>query len=335
MQLLLTESTSTSEQLKTVRLSDIERSWLYENLMQMKAKPHDDQEAFLKESYSMIRKYLPDPAFDEVANLKGDFDSEGYLLIQNLPNDQELGSAPNDTIAIRKKKSFVSESCLVGIGQIIGEIFGYKNENNGCLIHNVYPQKYHRQAISNAGSEVALPLHTEDVHVFPYSPDFVGIYCLRSEPNCNVFTYILSVKSVLSNLSPEVLEILRLPLFYVEPPQSFGGSSQRSKEIPVIHGSYQYPHITTEFTDMRGIRPDASEALEIFKDACNKSPSLRRISLEPGELIIFDNRKVIHGRSPFRASFSKEGRWCQRIFIKCGDLWNWRDELHTSRILKF
>jgi L-asparagine oxygenase len=336
MQLNLVDSTiNASKQLKTIRLSESEHSVLHRNLAQIKTNLHGNQELFLKQSYDIIRKYLPDSIFNEVANLKTNFDSEGCLLIQNMPIDQDLGSTPNNVIPALGKNSLISESCLVGIGQILGEIFGYKNENNGSLVHNVYPQKYQHRAISNAGSEVALPLHTEDVHVFPYSPDFLGIYCLRNEPNCKVFTYILNVKSVLSNLSPKILEILSSPVFYVEPPQSFGGASQRSKVMPLIRGNYLHPHITTEFTDMRGICSDASEALKIFKDICNKSPYLMRISLEPRDILIFDNRKVIHGRSPFSASFSEEGRWCQRIFIKCGDLWDWRNEFHTPRILKF
>jgi L-asparagine oxygenase len=335
MTLSLTKSTSTSEQLKTAHLSDIESSWLFKKLMQMETTPYDDQEAFLKESYNLFRKHLPDSIFDEVANLRRNLDSEGYLLIQNLPNDRKLEFTVSNTMATWEKQSFVSEACLTGIGQLIGEIFGYKNENNSRIIHNVYPQKQLRQSISNAGSEVTLPLHTEDVHAFPYLPDFLAIYCLRSEPNCKVFTYILSVKQVLSGLNAEILETLRSPLYYIDPPQSFGGASQRSKEISVIHGSYEHPHITTEFTDMHGVCPEACKALEIFKEACNKSPHLKRVNLEPGNLIIFDNRKIIHGRSSFHASFSEEGRWCQRIFIKCGDLWDWRDELYGSRILNF
>ena len=37
--------------------------------------------------------------------------------------------------------------------------------------------------------------------------------------------------------------------------------------------------------------------------------------LEPGDFLILDNRKVMHGRYPFQAYFDKKDRWLQRVYV--------------------
>jgi len=44
--------------------------------------------------------------------------------------------------------------------------------------------------------------------------------------------------------------------------------------------------------------------------------TMKEILLEPGDLIIIDNRRTSHSRTKFKAYFDGYDRWLQRAFIK-------------------
>ena len=39
------------------------------------------------------------------------------------------------------------------------------------------------------------------------------------------------------------------------------------------------------------------------------------VVLEAGDLLVLDNHRVVHGRSPFAARFDGADRWVQRAFV--------------------
>jgi alpha-ketoglutarate-dependent taurine dioxygenase len=44
--------------------------------------------------------------------------------------------------------------------------------------------------------------------------------------------------------------------------------------------------------------------------------STRDIWLAPGDLLVIDNRRAVHGRPAFRSSFSGRRRWMQRAYVR-------------------
>jgi len=322
------------KELRQVVLSDEEKESLLSSLGRVGSNLLENVEDFLVESHDAMRQALPSHIFNAVVSLRRETNSQGVLLIKNLPIGSDLGPTPNDQNPVPfLKKSNISESCLVGIGQILGEIFSYKNERNGSLVHNIYPRKSQREVISSEGSEVPLPLHIEDVHLFPYYPIFICFLCLRSELDKEVYTYVLEAKDIVSSLDENTLQILESPLFYSEPPEVFRGQSRNSELMPVFQGPRSQPQITLELNDTRAVSPEGKRALDILKEVCSQSSKLILVNLQPGDLLILDNRKVLHGRGAFNSDFCENSRWCQRVLIKSGDLWDWRDKFIRNRVL--
>jgi L-asparagine oxygenase len=317
-----------------ITIDDQLKEQLKLELLQNPYSPYEDVEEFLVATLDIFRKLLPTNVYQKVLSLKKDLDSLGYLIIKNLPGDVNLCETPQNEHEINfNKKTFISEGCITGISQLFGEIYGYKNEKNGRLIHNIIPKQDKATALSNEGFGKILELHNEDIHLYPYSPTYLALYCLRQDRAENAKTYVLSINKVNEILSDDLKRMLREELYYIESPESFGDGSRSSGLLPVLKGLEESPQIIAEFNDMRGITRESRKALEEFKEICYNSEFLNEISLSLGDYIIMDNRKVLHGRSCFTPNFDGEDRWCQRVFIKAGDLWDWRELFQKPRIL--
>jgi L-asparagine oxygenase len=317
-----------------ITIDDQLKEQLKFELLQNPHSPYENIEEFLVATQDVFRKFLPTDVYQKVVSLKRNLDSLGYLIIKNLPSDVDLCDTPEDERDINThKKTFISEGCITGISQLFGEIYGYKNEKNGRLIHNIIPKKDKATALSNEGFGKILELHNEDIHLYPYSPTYLALYCLRQDREENAKTYVLSINKVNEILPEGLKKKLREEQYYIESPESFGEDSRSSGLLPVLKGSETSPQIIAEFNDMRGITRESRKALEEFKKICYNSEFLNEISLSLGDYIIMENRKVLHGRSCFTPYFDGGDRWCQRVFVKAGDLWDWRELFQKPRIL--
>jgi L-asparagine oxygenase len=64
---------------------------------------------------------------------------------------------------------------------------------------------------------------------------------------------------------------------------------------------------------MVGQTPAACRALEVIRELVNETR--REVVIEPGSLLVIDNRRCVHARSIFRASFDGRDRWLQRATV--------------------
>ena len=255
---------------------------------------------------------------------------QGGLLIKNLPVDQELIPTPaTSDFDFNQKKTFISEACSIGIGCLLGEVFGYKNEKSGSPIHNNFATQKGKDSISNEGSNFILPFHVEDIHTWPYAPDYVMLFCLRGCREGKALTYLLNSADIVKQLDAATLIQLRKKEYFTKPPQSFSGDADGNGIMPVLSGSEEMPFLMIEFTDTGAVTNKAQRALDAFKNACNNSPDIIEICLEQGDLLIFDNRVNIHSRSVFPAFFDGQDRWLQRTFIHDGGMRPWKTKLRT------
>ena len=83
---------------------------------------------------------------------------------------------------------------------------------------------------------------------------------------------------------------------------------------------------------MRALSADGQLALSSLHNALSAPGVLRENRLRPGDLLIINNRKAVHGRLPFRARFDGKDRWLERAYFRT-DLWEGRGELKGSRRL--
>jgi L-asparagine oxygenase len=201
-------------------------------------------------------------------------------------------------------------------------VFSYRAEYNGEIVTHVLPSRSSLDRVSSQGSRAILPYHTEDVHLSPLSPDYVALMCLRPDPERSARTSLVHGDDIRRVLPSGVEETLRLPLFRVRSPVSFGDLRTCSQPMPVLHGPSACPQIAAELTDMAGLTGPAQEALAVLSDVCQEVAV--DVTLESGDVLLIDNRRVLHGRTSFEPKFDGTDRWCIRVLLKAGDLWDWR-----------
>jgi len=293
--------------------------------------PYIAPDIFLDYTKDVLVKILSAKVKRIIRNFGRNFDNEGLLLIRNCPIDPNLLETPLDTNA-PNKTTFISEAMISGIGQLIGDVFGYTNEKNGALVHNICPTLTGEKKVSSEGADLPFPFHVENLNFYPYTPTHLILFCLRNDREQKARTYLLNPKKVIWNLDNEIVNVLRKNLFSVGGNDSIGIDDAREIIMPIIRGSLANPEVTIEFKDTKPLTKEAEIALNAFKNACNLSEDIVSTNLKPGEMLIIDNRKILHSRNQFKAYYDGKDRWLQRIYVSVGNLsWNWKDKLEKGK----
>lgn len=206
---------------------------------------------------------------------------------------------------------------IAGVGQTMGNIFSYQFEKKGEMIHNICPVPGKQTSLSNEGSSSDFRYHTE-VAFMDYRPQFLSLFCLRGDRDNRAATTIADIRDALPLISNNLMTELRKPQFQIGAPQSFsnGYSNQtKGRTGPVIYGNPKNPEVRLNFNSMIGNNGKAEMALRELEEILCSPSVMINIKSEPGDLILLDNRKAVHGRTPFQAYFDGQDRWLHRIYI--------------------
>jgi L-asparagine oxygenase len=279
----------------------------------------------------VIFSQLPIEPLQEILDFGRHSDTPGVMLVHNLPTDAELPPTPIDGGPSTQKKTFVAESVLLGLSQLLGEPVGFTTEKSGRLVHDVVPVAAGASSQTNQSSHVFLNFHNDIVHdeVGRYdlsNPDFLVLNCLRQDADAEAVTYYADARDVTAALSPATVQILRSPLFRLNAPGSYvrdiaNGSEVLSDPVPVISGPTDCPEIVVSANGVYGLNPEASQALKDLQHTCREVS--HQVRLEPGAALLINNRKGLHARSEFFARHDGHDRWLQRTYLR-RSLWSIR-----------
>ncbi|HDR7761770.1 TauD/TfdA family dioxygenase [Bacillus cereus] len=269
-------------------------------------------DAFLNE-LEVVKSKLPVRILKELVSFKRSSNLYGTIKFSNLPTDASLPITPEKGEFAKGKVTNVSEYILLLFMLCLGEPLAYEDEKGGLLIQNICPVKGEEKKQENTGSDL-LEFHTED-GFHPYKPDFLALYCVKSDRDNKAKTITSSIRRVLKHLPNDAIEILREPLYAIKPPSSFGNENQDDllQTIPVLSGTLLDPEICMDFYLMKPQNELAAWALDCLKkELLNASIG---VILQKGELLIVDNKKAIHARTEFVPKYDGEDRWLQRMFV--------------------
>lgn len=215
-------------------------------------------------------------------------------------------------------------SSEVGQLEALATRFGYLQENNFGLIQDLRIDPTKR---SIANSFEALPLHTDE----PYRASPPGIlifHCVKVDPERGGQSEFLDgfkIASILREEDPEAFDALTRNRQSWR--RHFDGDVDVSARFPMIS--------LDEFGDVAGIRFNdrVGSPLSIPADQVEHYyRGYRRLveltsdpqfiiarRLQPGDIAIFDNHRVLHGRAAFDL---RSERWLQWGSVKRGDLYS-------------
>ena len=249
-------------------------------------------------------------------------DGPGVFLVRGLPVDHY----ERDDLAL----------ILWGIGTHIGTVEA--QSAGGDMIVDVMDMTH----IGDAGRAYRSP---RPLHLHTDSADVTGLFCLRRAQSggTSLIASSLAVHNAILAERPELLATLYRGYHHRRSGQTATGEPPLSSHrIPVFGKNvgklacyFNATSIGRTLSD-GDIENDAAEleAFEVFKTTAARDGLLYRTMLEPGDLLILNNRTVMHGRTAFE-DFDEvdRKRLMLRLWLKMSD---WPDSpenmiLHRDR----
>jgi L-asparagine oxygenase len=303
-----------------IELTREENNILINLAFKIDVNPSENPELFCTQSKE-YSKYVP----ERIKNCLLDFAKKGtevgFLLIKNVlfqVLDSELQlTIPKTPI---NNYSKIGETTLLARIQslfinVISEIIAYQAEGYGRLFQDIVPVKRMEREQTSIGSNSELEIHTEQAFS-KLRPDILSLACIRGDPKA--LTYILPVKYILEHMDENERENLKLPLWKTGVDLSFKLNHFDFIEgdvrgpFPIISGNSDDPRILFDQDLMFGVN---EISCQLKKKIINIYYNFRvQHNLQTGEIILIDNMRAVHGRSPFYPNYDGNDRFLIRTF---------------------
>jgi L-asparagine oxygenase len=246
-----------------------------------------------------IREFRHDPGRD------------GLLRVRNLPVSPD-GVRPTPTVQESVEREPTMAAAVIALVSLqLGEMAAFQSEKSGALVQNVVPVPGQENAQSNAGS-TRLEMHVENAF-HPSRPDYVSLFCLRNDHDGAAGLRVASIRRALELIPNDVQQVLFEPRFTTEAPPSFVDGGIHKSAHPILSGHVEDPNIRVDFTSTRGLDSQAAGAMARLADALFEVTDT--MTLDPGDLVVVDNRLALHGRTAFTPRFDGKDRWLHRTFV--------------------
>jgi L-asparagine oxygenase len=203
----------------------------------------------------------------------------------------------------------VTPEKLLGRLQAYGEPFGYAEERDGAIVHDLRPAPGLEETQSSLGRAAFLP-HTDAAFLPPAQrPRALALLGINNDARSATLLYRLA--EVLAALPSALIDRLAAPSFEQIPPFTFqaklGSQPLPGHRIltPDPAGGWVVGY------SAQGTKGGSDpQALADFESALAAATPLRLV-IQPGDLLIFDNLRFLHGREVIVGP-----RHLQRVYLR-------------------
>lgn len=248
-------------------------------------------------------------------------EEDGVALVRGCPIEDNLRATPahwSETPELAP--AALHEIVALLIASLLGDPFGRVTQQAGRVIQDVVPTKNYRREQRGSASDAGLGWHSEDAF-HEYRPDYLALFCLRN-PDSAATTYAdvseLEISDTDRHLLFDAEFIIRPDDAFVVPARPAAARSQARANAPpkvsTLFGDPSRPYIRLDpsYTDV----PESAAHLEAYRRLCAAADqACRSVRLRPGDCLLMDNFRVVHGRAAFHARFDGADRWLKRIGI--------------------
>jgi len=298
-----------------IDLDETEISILKNIASNMIFDPSESPNLFCEQS-KKLSQFIPKNIKDRLIHFaKYGSPNTGFVLIKNIPIDySEFGKTPETNNCKIGEKTLLAKIQSLFMN-FIGEMIAYEAEGYGRLFQDVVPIQSMAKEQTSVGSNTELEVHIEQAFS-KLRPDILSLGCLRGD--IKALTYILPVRKIIENLTENEKQILFEPLWKTGVDLSFKLNGNDFIEgdirgpLSILYGKKEDPFLLFDQDLMFGLDKSSNEMLKkIVSIYCEN-----RIShnLQPGEIILIDNRRAIHGRSSFFPKYDGNDRFLVRTF---------------------
>lgn len=189
-----------------------------------------------------------------------------------------------------------SDDALLALAGQLGEP---SPAGNRGLIHDVAPRPLEEQRdVSTTRDEFAL--HTDSTPlVHPH--DYVLLGCQVASPDGGGESRLVHLEALGAALGDEVLDTLAEPVFPFPLNDPAEGTGVRRAAVLEGRERIRYRRDALDRgIALEGIDEGPRRALEALDDVLADESLQVAFTLEPGEVLVLDNRRVLHGRTAIR-----------------------------------
>lgn len=296
------------------------------------ANVYEDFETFFAEATLAFHE-TPRYIREAVNALVRGYDHDGLLIIRGLPLDSDLPPTPIAPNAKISKATYISELWLCCVASMLGEPVAYLQEKGGSIFHNIYPTSVNASNLSSESSSITLDFHTE-MAFHPFLPDYVLLYGLRQDPEKVAMTSVSSISRILPMFTSEQRRVLFEQQFKTGIDYSFGssnGTKANGPLISILYGNQDSPLLKCDPDLVIGLTPTANRVLKELEAMVDHTKI--DIMIEPGTMLVMDNRRCVHARSKFTAHYDGKDRWLQRMLVIQNLAFSAQDREPGSRVI--
>jgi clavaminate synthase/L-asparagine oxygenase len=276
--------------------------------------PRADLPAFFAAAEELGSR-LPEDLVQALRAFRAHGNEDGYLLVRGLPVDEDLPTTPTSTPAPTDRPLISGEAWLALLGRQLGLPTGYAELRSGTVYHDVYPSPGAHH-LSSETSETLLEFHTEMAY-HQLQPEFVMLCCSRADHERKAATLVASVRKALKGLSPESREVLSHQPVPCCVDVAFRGGVEDPgaiASVQVLHGDLDDPFLGY---DRELLAPDTEETTAALQELSDALDAVTEpVRLEPGDLVVIDNYRTTHARTPFSPRWDGRDRWLHRMYIR-------------------
>jgi hypothetical protein len=257
--------------------------------------------------------------------------SSPYTHLPHAFDPSDLPYTPTGFIPVPDSPGTIAgrAAALAVHGFLHLETVAYGSENGGGLFVNLValpgagalPEKS-KKSMRGHTDGVSFPLNGEDDPTDPRiapSPDFVTLVGLRNVQA--VPTRVMPVTAMLAQLDASQIDELKKPQYsmrsqrtFVQGMKAILGGEHVAVDQPVLKEVgdaiyVRYSHSSVVASEPGGAAEAASTALE---QACNQSAV--GVNVQPGDLLLLNNRLALHGRGEVGHEVGGQSRWLLRAY---------------------
>jgi Fe(II)/alpha-ketoglutarate-dependent arginine beta-hydroxylase len=285
-----------------------------------------DDDWFLDDA-AVLAHLLPERLRRFLCRSRLDDRSGAFLISGHLVDDDAIGATPSSwKEAASTARTKPVELLTVLYAALVGDAFAWVTQQDGHIVNDIVPIAELSDEQVGASSSAQLEWHTEDAF-HPMRPDYVALFCLRNPDG--VATSLAESTSALRLVAEpkrlyERCVVISPDAAHVAEAQHLrdaGRLDATATELwpdvpsPVLTGCRDAPELCIDPAYMRPV-DDQPAQLRAVADLCDALERTRRdIVLEPGDYLLVDNRRVVHGRQAFPARYDGTDRWLKRTII--------------------
>jgi L-asparagine oxygenase len=255
---------------------------------------------------------LPPDLADRLARLR-DRRSMAALVIRGMPLEVTVPT-PAHWREWQPGTTILHDFWLTLVCGQLGEIFSFASLQEGRILEDLLPIAGLGDAQLAFGSLGGVDFHVDD----PFDDDrsdFFGLIAMRNPDRTE--TMLAAIDDAdLSGLDTDVLFEPRF-LIRVDPEhlEGMGITDEVTLQRPVLSGSPSAPGLCLDWLYTEAMPGDARAQAGLADLRSRLEAVTTSVALEPGDLLLVDNHRLVHGRRPFRARYDGTDRWLRHTMV--------------------